>query len=1431
MRNKLSTSPSNTLRRLASRHGVQISYRNAAGQQVQASGDTLIAILAALGVPIQSTDDAARALAAKDKELAAPGIEPVALAWNGIPSPLTARLPAGTSPEIRIVLETGEELFPNVLIDKPEQATTTPHTIIMNLQCREPLPYGYHKLQLRGHEDTENRTSEREWEACATLISAPRKTWSPSREKGKKKQSLKSPAGVFAPLHALHSANSQGIGNFSDLALLAEKTAGLGASLLATLPLLAGFHEDPCEASPYRPISRRFHNELFLDLARVPELQDCPEAQRLLEKAAKTLPTKEQASSPTHDTPDHAPFVDHRSVSAHIHEVLAVLSRHFFALDCTAARRQQFAAFLAADPEITSYAAFRATCARHGTHWKEWTAEVEQEAQEKAVSVLTSGEADKLVRYHAYVQWLTEEQFSALNKNMSEIDMILYQDLPIGVHPDGYDTWAEKEIHVSCVHVGAQPDSFFRKGQNWLFPPAHPEKSRHDGHRLFRDCLSRQMRTAGLLRIDHVMGLHRLYWIPEGFPASEGTYVKYPEEELYAVLCLESHRHKCQVVGENMGVVPKFVETSMHRHGLARLYAVQYELDSTPPSLGEISADMVAGVNSHDMPSFAGFWEAKDISTRLALGLLDETEATAARENRVTQRRVLLEFLHAHGIEAASPDPTETADPGKVLEGILELLAASPALAKVVAIEDLWLETAQQNMPGTVDEHANWRRKMRFSLEEMFADTTIMQRLQCLCPSPGDVSPVDTKDDTKDAVHRESPQAAVHAGPPEEVPTKPPAITATSSSNTPGPASASAQRSQKSAPHLALAPISNNDFHLFNEGRHFRLYEKLGAHFGTVDGVRGTRFAVWAPNARAVSVIGDFNDWQVGASPLHHSDSSGIWQSFLPEVNVGSVYKFHIESQYNDFRVAKADPFAFAAEKSPATASKVADLSYEWKDEEWMTNRRTHNAIDAPISIYEMHLGSWQTSGHPLSYREIAPELADYADNLGYTHVEILPLMEHPFNGSWGYQITGYFAATSRYGTPQDLMYLVDYLHQRGIGVILDWVPSHFPSDEHGLVYFDGTHLFEHSHPEEGFHPDWQSYIFNYGRNEVRAFLISSALFWFDHYHVDGLRVDGVASMLYRDYSRSEGEWRPNKYGGNENLEAIDFIRQLNEEVYREYPDCQTFAEESTAWPMVSRPTYAGGLGFGFKWDMGWMHDTLEYLQRDPIHRGYHHDELTFRMVYAFNENFVLSLSHDEVTHGKGSLLTKMPGDDWQKFANVRLLHGLMQGMPGKKLLFMGGEIGQWSEWQHDGAIDWALLDFPFHAGIQRWVGHLNRMYRNEPALYQLDCEPEGFEWIEAHDRENSVLSFLRQGKDSSAPILVVANCTPVPRLGYRVGVPAGGSWTELANSDAEEYGGSGVGNLGRVEATDIPLHDRLFSLELTVPPLGIVFFTHAGDM
>jgi 1,4-alpha-glucan branching enzyme len=625
-----------------------------------------------------------------------------------------------------------------------------------------------------------------------------------------------------------------------------------------------------------------------------------------------------------------------------------------------------------------------------------------------------------------------------------------------------------------------------------------------------------------------------------------------------------------------------------------------------------------------------------------------------------------------------------------------------------------------------------------------------------------------------------------------------------------------------------FAPIlSETDLYLHNEGTLLKAWEKFGAHPLTHEGLAGTVFAVWAPGALRVSVVGDFNRWDGRRHPMRPRGATGVWELFIPGIAPGTVYKYEVKSRFRGYIANKADPFGFASELRPANASVVYDIAqYTWNDGEWLATRRQHQAFDAPINVYEVHLGSWKRTADNkwLTYRELADELVPYVKALGYTHIETMPVAEHPYDGSWGYQVTGYYAPTARFGSPDDFRYFVDKAHQAGLGIIVDWVPAHFPKDEHGLGYFDGTHLYEHADPRQGEHRDWGTFIFNFGRNEVRNFLLANALFWLEQYHIDGLRVDAVASMLYLDYSRKSGEWVPNKYGGRENLEAVDFLKRFNELVHEHHPDVLTFAEESTAWPMVSRPVYLGGLGFDLKWNMGWMHDMLEYFQKDPIHRRYHHNSLTFAMMYAYSENFILSFSHDEVVYGKRSLLNKMPGDEWRQFANLRALYAYMTAFPGKKLNFMGGEFAQWNEWNFQAGLDWYLLDKPFHAQTQQFVKDLNRIYAAEPSLHEVDFQWDGFQWIDFHDVDNSTVSFLRYAKDKRECVVVVANFTPVPRMGYRVGAPAPGYYKELLNSDAASYGGSNLGNAGGLPADELPWQGQPYSLLLTIPPLGVVY-------
>jgi len=633
-----------------------------------------------------------------------------------------------------------------------------------------------------------------------------------------------------------------------------------------------------------------------------------------------------------------------------------------------------------------------------------------------------------------------------------------------------------------------------------------------------------------------------------------------------------------------------------------------------------------------------------------------------------------------------------------------------------------------------------------------------------------------------------------------------------------------------------FAPLlTDYQLHLFSEGTFYRAYETMGAHLREVRGVSGVHFVVWAPNAARVSVVGDFNRWDGRRHPMTNRGSTGLWELFIPDLGSGTLYKYEIRPRGQDVNLLKADPYAFGSELRPKTASVVTDVSsYAWNDHAWMAARTKWNPLSAPLSVYEVHLGSWmripEENNRWLTYRELADRLIPYAKEMGFTHLELLPLTEHPFDGSWGYQATGYFSATSRYGPTEDFMAFIDRAHQNGIGILMDWAPAHFPDDPHGLSQFDGTHLYDHADPRLGYHPDWHSRIFNYGRVEVRNFLMNSALFWMDRYHIDGLRVDAVASMLYLDYGRKPGEWIPNQFGGHENLDAVLFLKDLNVLVHRDFPGAIMVAEESTSWAGVSRPTYSGGLGFTFKWNMGWMHDTLDYFHHEPIHRIYHQSQLTFGLLYAFNENFLLPLSHDEVVHGKGALLDKMPGDDWQRFANLRAMYGFMYAHPGKKMLFMGGEFGQWREWNHDRSLDWHLREFPPHAGLQRLVRDLNWVYRDQPALHEIDHEWGGFQWIDFHDATHSVVAFIRKAKDSDSQVLCICNFTPVPRQHYRIGVPRPGYYREVLNTDASVYGGSNLGNAGGLHSQDVPSHGLPASLSLTLPPLSVLYLRRHSD-
>jgi alpha-1,4-glucan:alpha-1,4-glucan 6-glycosyltransferase/4-alpha-glucanotransferase len=1206
----------------------------------------------------------------------------------------------------------------------------TEQYVDLEVAIPKPVPIGFHRVAAR----VGSRNAE------GAFWVAPERAYGDDGKPG---------FGIFTPTYALRSERNEGVGDFADLSTVARFLGDKGGNTLSTLPLLPTFLDGPHDPSPYSPVSRLFWNEIYIALDQIENITNAPGARALWTNAEYRATAEELRSTRT---------VDYLGVLTHKRRLLMELSEAAFA---TPTARRRFESAAAARPELADYARFRALVERQRRPFRQWP----QRFRDR----IDSGDIDSSsYHYHLYCQVIAAEQLAGLAKDARAHGVGLYMDLPLGAHPDGYDAFRYSEELLLDCSTGAPPDALFEGGQNWGFSPPNPDKSSAKTHGYFLACIRHQMQHASILRIDHVMGLHRLFCIPKSVGASEGVYVRQPTDELAAALCIESHRSKTALVGEDLGTVPDEVRTRMARHGVGRLFVLQYEDVPASSRAYSVPEGSVASLNTHDMPTFTGFLRGRDIDTRRELGLITDEEVEQERQERTRYRARLEQSLELSGLlERPSSDQT-------LLEAGLATLGGSRARVALASLDDLLGEPEPQNVPGTSVERPNWRRKHRKALEEILESKEIDLLLH--------------------AIHRKGVVEPTHG--------------------------------IRSRP---CAFLSDMDLHLFNEGTHREIQHKLGSHPGTLDGVEGTFFATWAPNAASVHVIGDFNGWGSLDTPLYARDGSGVWEAFVPGLGKGDLYKLRIQP-HTGAATEKADPFALRAETAPRTASVVWTLTHTWGDEEWLKGRAARTAIDAPCSIYEVHLGSFRRApdGSLLNYREMAPFLVEHVKRLGFTHVELMPVMEHPFYGSWGYQITGYFAATSRYGSPDDLMALVDALHQAGIAVIFDWVPGHFPTDAHGLGGFDGTHLYEHADPRRGFHPDWKSHIFNYGRHEVRSFLTSSAVHWFENFHGDGLRVDGVASMLYLDYSRADGQWIPNQYGGRENLDAIGFLRWLNESIYAAFPDVQTTAEESTSWPMVSRPTYLGGLGFGTKWDMGWMHDTLEYFTKDPIYRKFHHNKLTFRGMYAWHENFVLPLSHDEVVHGKGSLFRKMPGDDWQRFANLRLLYAYQWACPGHKLLFMGSELAMREEWNHDSALDFGLLDSPAHAGIARLVGELNRIYRSERALFELDQRSDGFAWVDVDNADDSVLAFERRSR-SGERILAVFNFTPVVRYGYRVGVPMEGFWREVLNTNAADFGGTGEGNWGGRQADPIVAHRRPYSVALTLPPLAALFFRSPG--
>lgn len=1296
------------LRILAKLYQIETTYCDPFQKNKIVSNESLIAFLRAMHVDIANIEDSTALLKIARQHLLNKILDEVIVNWQGE----VCYIPLNISKKLQ---NTGE--WHLTLENGTAYAYKLPHSTFVEKKISMSKSQYCIKLPMLlpcgYHHFTIEIGNQR---ATCLIITAPKTGYVPSHEKT---------FGFFAPMYSLQSKDQQLCGDLKLFSEFMQWAGSQGAGFLSTLPINALYLDDPYLPSPYSPISKLYWNEIYLDCQKIPEFN------------------KEDAHALKREDPGDE--VDFKLVYQQKRKILQAMSDRFFTSD----RHACIEEYLNTHADLMHYAQFRADGEKNNGYAN-----------------------NSNLQYHLYTQWQFDLQLTDLYQHAQQQNVLFYLDLPLSVYKNGYDNKRFANQFVSKITLGAPPDPIFHLGQNWDLAAGHPLGMKVAHYEYFIKTIDTIMRYIDLLRLDHVMGLHRLFWIPEGGGAEDGTYIHYQADALYAILLLESHRKKVGLIGENLGNVPHFVNQAMREHRLYQMYVLQYELDSNHPLRFEkIPEKSVCSLNTHDMAPFASYWQGKELQTFKELALIDDEDLKKRQAFRRKNVKHLLRFIKGKHQSLSIED---------VFKSIITQLAQSSSQFLLLNIEDLWLEEKQQNIPTIANK--SFRNKLRYTLEEIANNNVI----KSIAEKMRQIRP---------------------ASPP------------------PAP---------KKGMVIPYSLLSEDDIYLFNEGNHFRLYEKLGAHIQNVDGKAGIYFAVWAPNAKSVSVIGDFNGWEHGKHILFPHGTSGIWEGFIPNIDNGSLYKYFIRSHQFDYEIEKSDPFGFNFEIAPKTAAIVNDLNYEWHDKNWLDSRKDHQRLDSPISIYELHLGSWrrmpEENNRFLTYREIAPYLASYANEMGYTHVEFMPIMEHPYAASWGYQMTGYFAPTSRFGSPQDFMYLIDYLHEHNIGVILDWVPSHFPMDKHGLAYFDGTYLYEHTDPRKGYHPDWTSAIFNYSRHEVQAILISSANFWFDRYHIDGLRVDAVASMLYLDYSRKPNEWIPNQYGGRENLEAIHFLQKLNSVVYQNYPGIQTFAEESTAWTNVTKPPYVGGLGFGFKWDMGWMHDTLRYFSHDPIYRKYHHNDLTFRLLYAFTENFVLSLSHDEVVHGKKSLLNRMPGDVNEKFANLRLLFGYQFAQPGKKLLFMGDDFGQWDEWNHDKSLDWHLTEYLPHQQLQAWVKLLNHLYYNESALNELDNDPRGFAWINCEDHQQSVIAFMRKNAANNAYFVIILNATPIARENYLVGVPNAGNFYLKANSDNDLYGGTGHILPETIISDQLPWNNYAYSICLNLPPLSILFYKWVAE-
>ena len=1277
--------------------------------------------------------------------------------------------------------------------------------------------------------------------------------------------------GLTMHLYSLRSERNWGIGDFTDLLNLMKYAAEKKLDFVGINPLHALFTSKPAFASPYSPSSREWLNPIYLDVEKVgaftynEQLKNWLAQPKIRQRIAALRITE---------------TVTYTAVWACKRDALHMAFNAFEQDTCEAAENERaaFEAFvLEKGKALQGFGLFEALdqyYSRPGqVGWQSWPSEFHQPDGEAVEKFARNHERE--IRFYMWLQWLCAEQLREVNQAAAEygVKLGIYGDLAVGVARGSADTWLNRQDYCMDLSVGAPPDPLGPTGQNWDLPPLNPLMLKHTGYEKFAHLLRENMRLYGVLRIDHVMALCRLWWVLNGKTADFGAYVHYDAEVMFAILALESRRNRCVIIGEDLGTVPDEARHLLNRYQVFSYKVMYFSKGWNGFQLPEEYPEQaITVISTHDVAPLAGYWTGKDLDTMFKLGTLPDAAAfQTALDEREHDKADLLDKLKETGCLGA-----DVQMPAKADETLLAALHKYGALSRsklyAVQLENLLGVIDNLNVPGVTEGYPNWAQKMPVSLEDFLQHRLMGGQLAII-----DEVRMKTNSQIKtyhelDQIERDTVESlflATHSdvfaylgrhrlAEGDEVVRVliPGAVSVDIVNRRSGELIVPSEKIDERGFFVAVLPddapdyalrirytedtepvIEEDPYHfssalqdmdswLLAEGKHLRPYETLGAHFAELDGVKGVRFAVWAPNAQRVSVIGEFNNWDGRHHVMRFHRDNGIWDIFIPAVKLNALYKFEIRDANGNVR-EKADPYAFGAELRPTTASIVRGLPDEVEEPAF---RARANAIDAPISIYEVHLGSWKRNpenNYWLTYEQLAKELVAYVKDMGFTHIEFLPVSEYPFDGSWGYQATGLYAPTSRFGSPEKLRALIKAAHDEGISVILDWVVGHFPTDDHGLAKFDGTALYEHADPREGYHQDWNTLIYNFGRNEVKNFLQGNALYWIERFGFDGIRVDAVASMIYRNYSRKDGEWIPNQYGGHENLEAIAFLRDTNTMLKEEVPAATEIAEESTSFANVTRQE---GLNFSFKWNMGWMNDTLRYMMEDPINRKYHHNKMTFGMMYQYSENFVLPLSHDEVVHGKRSLLGRMPGDCWQQFANLRAYYGFMYGFPGKKLLFMGSEFAQGREWNYNEGLDWFLLEQEggWHKGVQDFVRELNHVYKDTAPLYQLDQWPEGFEWLVADDGNNSVFVFERRDREGNR-VIVISNFTPVVREGYRFGVNSAGEYREILNSDDLHYKGSGVSAGTTVETEEVWSHGKPNSLSVTVPPLATVYLYQAA--